>query len=190
MRQSESTEAFSPVTNGFTTTPPVYPCGIPIGDKVSVDGIPKRIANRVHKSHHSYITEPKHNAVVNHGIFLDGELVGAISYGYLLASEPIHGYDSDEYIEVSRVTVANETPNLASCAMTESQKRFADSYAEDNDIGLLVTYVHEDWSGSMFAALKGLGWHHDGHTVEGHQAGNRRHRDIRDVDKDRWVCEL
>ena len=183
-------KTFSPITNGFSDPPEPYPLGWPIQDHIEVDTIPKKLANQVHMAHHSYVHEPKHNAVYNHGVFLDNELVGAISYGYLLASEPIHGYESDEYIEVSRVTIANDTPNLASCSMAQSQQEFIEEYAKNNDIGLLVTYVHEDWEGSMFKALRGLGWEHDGHIAEGHQAGNRREREIREYDKKRWVCEL
>jgi hypothetical protein len=107
----------------------------------------------------------------------------------MLCSESICGYESDEYIEVARVTIANDTPNLASCAMAKSQDEFKQSYAKDNGIGLLVTYVREGWEGTMFKAIKGKGWQFDGVST-GHQAGNRQEREIRNYDKDRWVCEL
>jgi len=183
------TQQFDPIKCGFDTTPDPYPLGWPISDKVSVEPIRKQLANQVHVAHHSYVSTPRKNAVVNHGIFLDGSLVGAVSYAYLLASSPICGYDSDEYIEVARVTIAIDMPNLASCAMAASQDLFTDTYAADHGIGLLVTYVHEDYEGTMFAALKSKGWEQDRH-VEGRQAGNRPDNSIRDVDKYRWVCEL
>lgn len=182
-------QAFDPVTNGFSDPPKPYPLGFPIKDKVTVQEVRPRIANNVHRVHHSYVDSGR-NSMVHHGIFLQDSLVGAISYAYMLSSEPIHGYESDEYVEVARVTVANDTPNLASCAMAQSQKQFVQEYVDDKDIGMLVTYIHEDWKGSMFAALEGLGWHHDGHVANGHQAGNRTEREIREYDKKRWVCEL
>ena len=183
------TDVFDPISNGFGRKPEGYPLGWPVADKVTVEPIRKQLANHVHVAHHSYVNEPRHNSVVNHGVFLDGDLVGAISYGYLLASHPIHGYESDEYMEVARVTIGVDMANLASCAMANSQDQFAESYAAGNNIGLLVTYVHEDYDGTMFAALKSKGWTFDGWS-EGHQAGNRKDREIRDVDKARWVCEL
>ena len=181
--------SFDPIQSGFTDPPEPYPLGWSITDKVSVQPIRKRLANQVHKAHHSYIATDRHNSVVNHGVFVDGKLAGAISYGYLLCSSPIAGYESDEYLEVARVTMGIDMPNLASCSMSMSQDKFANGYAQDNGIGLLVTYVHEDYEGSMFKALSGKGWRYDGES-EGHQAGNRQENEIRDVDKTRWVCEL
>jgi len=178
-----------PLTAGFSQPPEPYPLGWPIKEKVKIHPIRKRLANDIHTQHHSYIDTDRHNSVVNHGIFVDGKLSGAVTYAYLLCSSAICGYESDEYLEVARVTVGIDMPNLASCAMARSQERFRDTYAATNDIRLLVTYVHEDWSGSMFKALRDKGWRFDGWS-EGHQAGNRADNDIRDVDKKRWVCEL
>jgi len=181
--------SFSPINNGFSDPPEAYPLGWPLTDRVDVQPIRGQLANQIHVAHHSYVSEPR-NGVAYHGIFLDDAIVGAITYSYMLASESIHGYASDEYIEVSRVTVANDTPNLASCAMAQSQDHFVDGYATENDIGLLVTYVRDGYEGSMFKALSGKGWHHDGHIAEGHQAGNRTEREIREHDKKRFVCEI
>ena len=178
-----------PLTAGFSQPPEGYPLGWPIKDKVSIHPIRKRLANQIHTNHHAYISTERHNSVVNHGIFVDGKLAGAISYAYLLCSSPISGFESDKYIEVARVTVGIDMPNLASCAMAQSQELFKDTYANRHGIQLLVTYVHEDWEGSMFKALRGKGWRFDG-VAPGHQAGNRDDNKIRDVDKDRWVCEL
>ena len=184
-----STGSFDPIETGFSPPPEPYPLGFPIKDKVTVEPIRKQLANQVHKSHHSYVATDRHNSIVNHGVFVDGQLAGAISYGYLLCSSPIRGYEPDEYIEVARATMGIDMPNLASCSMGKSQEQFAETYAKENDIGLLVTYVHEDYEGSMFKALRGKGWEYDGMS-EGHQAGNREYNEIRDVDKSRWVCEL
>ena len=184
-----TSDPFDPILGGFSAAPKPYPLGVSIADKVSIDPIKKRVANAIHKKYHSYINTERHNSVVNHGIMVDDELAGAISYGYLLCSSEIQGHAPDEYLEVARVTVAIDMPNLASCAMSKSQERFAETYARRNGIGLLVTYVHEDWDGSMFKALRGKGWHAD-RLSEGRQAGNRAENAIRDVDKTRWVCEL
>lgn len=182
-------DTFCPVHSGFSTPPDGYPLGWPIKDHISIRPIPKWMANNIHVAHHSYVDTPRHNSIVNHGVFLDGELSGAISYAYLLASADICGYPSDEYIELARVTIAVDMPNLASCSLSESQDMFSRGYADDEGIGLLVTYVHEDYEGTMFKALKTKGWQYDGES-KGHQAGNRADNDIRDVDKSRWVCEL
>ncbi len=186
---SYSVTSHDPIQAGFSRTPKPYPLGLPISGKVGIEPIKKRTANAIHQQYHSYISTERHNSVVNHGIMVDGELVGAISYAYLLCSSDIAGYPSDEYLEVARVTVGLDMANLASCAMAKSQDKFAETYARRNGINLLVTYVHEDWDGTMFKALRGKGWTHDG-TAEGQQAGNRADNDIRDVDKDRWVCKL
>ena len=179
----------SPIYDGFATPPGELPLGVPIEHRISVKNIDNRTATRVYESHHSYVNSGR-NGVVHHGVYLDDQLVGAITYDYMLASHEIHGVPSDEYIEVARVCIAHDTPNLASCGMAKSQKKFVNEYANEHNIKLLVSYVREDYKGSMFAALKGLGWHHDGHIAKGHQAGNRPHREIREWDKKRWVCEL
>jgi hypothetical protein len=181
--------SFSPIENGFSSPPEPYPLGWPLKDRVNVESIRGKLANQIHVAHHSYVAEPR-SGVVHHGIFLDNQIVGAITYSYMLASESIHGYESDEYIEVSRVTVANDTANLASCAMAQSQELFSEGYATENNIGLLVTYVRDGYEGSMFKALRGKGWEHDGHIAKGHQAGNRTKREIRKHDKKRFVCEI
>ena len=183
------TDAFDPITEGFGREPEGYPLGWPVEEKIAVKPIRKRLANQVHVAHHSYVDTPRHNSVVNDGVFVDGDLAGAISYAYLLASTDICGYPSDEYMELARVTIGIEMPNLASCALAKSQDLFVDDYAEENNIGLLVTYIHEDYEGSMFKALRSKGWRYDGES-EGQQAGNRSENEIRDVDKSRWVCEL
>ena len=180
---------FDPITTGFSPAPKPYPLGVSIADKVTVEPIPKRLANQIHTAHHSYIASGRHNSVVNHGVFVDGRITGAISYGYLLCSSPIHGFGSDKYMEVARVTMGIDMPNLASCSMGKSQEMFKNSYADKQGIELLVTYVHEDYEGSMFKALRGKGWRYDGMS-KGHQAGNRKNREIRNHDKKRWICVL
>jgi len=107
----------------------------------------------------------------------------------MLCSEPINGVEPENTMEVSRACIALDMPNLASCSMAKAQKKFVEDYARENDIEQLVTYVREDYDGTMFKALRGLGWQKDG-VSKGHQAGNRPEREIRSYDKTRWVCPL
>jgi len=71
--------------------------------------------------------------------------------------------------------------------MSKAQDKYTEERA--NGIELLVTYIREDFKGSMFKALAGKGWEYEGES-EGQPPGNRETRDIHDWDKQRWVCEL
>jgi len=182
----------SPVYDGFATPPPTYPLGMPITDRVSLQTIDRRTADRMYETHHSYISRGRKG--YHYGVYLDGEIVGAITFDAWPSQSSIRGYESREIKEVARVCIANDTPNLASCAMSMAQDKFV-SERPDNDtaettpLNLLVTYVREDYQGSMFAALAGKGWERDGHST-GHAPGNRQKHEIHNWDKERWVCEL
>jgi len=52
---------------------------------------------------------------------------------------------------------------------------------------MLVTYVRDDYKGSMFEALSGLGWEYDSYS-KARQPGNKPSREIYDYDKKRYVC--
>lgn len=191
-RNSESCGC--PVHSGFGGPPKSLPLGISFSDRLSVRDIDHTIATGIYEEHHSYLPVGRTSGTpVHHGIYLDDRLVGAISYSYLLAGNPIGGHDQTEFMEVSRVCLAHDQPNLASCAMARSQKKFAREYAAENDIGLLVTYVREDYEGTMFAALSDgsppVDWRYDG-VAPGHQTSDRPDRDIRDYDKHRLICPL
>lgn len=180
----------SPVEDGLVAPPASLPLGVSFSDRVTIDEIDYHTSKAIYEEHHSYMPSGRGPGTpTHHGIYLDGRLVGAISYSYLFCSSPIAGVPSDKYMEVSRVCVALDMPNLASCAMAKSQEKFAREYAAENDIELLVTYVREDYEGSMFAALKDKGWKIDG-VSEGHQTPNRPDTEIREYDKVRWVCPL
>jgi len=182
----------SPVYDGFATPPPTYPLGFPIADRVSLQTIDRRTADRMYKSHHSYISRGRKG--YHYGVYLDDEIVGAISFDAWPSQSSIRGYESREIKEVARVCIANDTPNLASCAMSMAQDKFIsdrpdNDTAETTPLNLLVTYVREDYEGSMFAALAGKGWERDGHST-GHSPGNRQKHEIHNWDKERWVCEI
>jgi len=94
-------------------------------------------------------------------------------------------------MEVARVCIGLEMPNLASCAMATAQDEFLDDY--DGDLSLLITYIHGDYDGSMFRALRGKGWEFDGISQgrnRGPHHGQSEVYDIYTTDKERWVCEL
>jgi len=173
----------SPVYDGFASPPPTYPLGVSIADKVTLHRIDRRAANRMYQAHHSYL--PRGRCGWHYGVYLDGSIVGAISFDNWPSQATIRGYESSDIIEVSRVCIAHDTPNLASCAMSKAQ----DLFLSDHDPKLLVTYVREDYKGSMFAALQGKGWERDGHST-GHAPGNRQEHDIHNWDKERWVCPV
>lgn len=181
--------AQSPVYDGFASPPPTYPLGISIADKVTIKKIGRRTADRMYEAHHSYI--PRGRCGWHYGVYLDNSIVGAISFDNWPSQATIRGYESSDIIEVSRVCIAHDTPNLASCAMSKAQETFVGNY--DNNLKLLVTYVREGYEGSMFAALEGKGWEKDG-TSSGkarapHHATGEVH-EIYTVDKERWVCEI
>jgi hypothetical protein len=175
----------SPVYDGFSNPPPTYPLGVPISDKVSIQEIDRRSADRMYKAHHSYL--PRGRCGWHYGVYFEDRIVGAISFDNWPSQATIRGYESADIREVSRVCIAHDTPNLASCAMAKAQDQFVTEHCDG--IELLVTYVREDYEGSMFAALAGKGWQRDGHS-KGHAPGNREKHEIHDWDKERWVCEL
>ena len=177
--------SLDPIHGAFSTPPPTYPLGVSIADKVSIKEIDERAAKAIYEEHHSYI--PRGRAGTHHGVYLDGSIVGAISYSAYPSSATIYGYGSDNIREVSRVCIAHDTPNLASCAMSQSQDKYINERGDEFE--LLITFIREDYDGSMFAALKDKGWHYHGHS-EGKQPGNAPDHEIHDWDKERWVCEV
>jgi len=175
----------SPIYDGFASPPPTYPLGVSIKDKVQIKEIDRRTANRMYEAHHSYL--PRGRCGWHYGVYLDGSIVGAISFDNWPSQATIRGYESADIREVSRVCIAHDTPNLASCAMGKAQDTFVDEYGSEFE--LLVTYIREDYNGSMFKALGGKGWEYEG-ISEGQAPGNRETRAIHDWDKVRWVCEI
>ena len=184
-------ETFDPIGSGFSTTPPSYPLGFPIKQKVKLEKIKRYVADAVYENHHSYI--PRGRLGWHYGVMLDEQLVGAITFSTWPASANLKGVDSDDIIEVARVCIAHDTPNLASCAMAKAQDKFLDEEAPDYGVGLLVTYIHNECNGSMFKALRGKGWEFDElRHSEGLKGGSyaASDEDIYSIDKERWVCKL
>lgn len=181
-------ECNCPVHGYFASPPPRLPCGISFADRVDVRPIPFDVAGEIYKAHHSYLPSYRTSgAPVHHGIYLSDELVGAITYAYMLCSDPILGVDPDRVMAVARVCIVNRTPNLASAALARSQKKFVDDYGDDENIRLLTSFVVEGLDGSMFAALRGLGWRR-GRWRRGKTASNRPDNEVRSGRKRRWFC--
>jgi len=150
-----------------------------------VDKIKARTANGIYDNYHSYMNGGRQGK--HYGVFLDGALVGSISFNTWPSSSKIKGYQSEQIREVVRVCIANETPNLASCAMSKAQDMYTSEI--DDEIKLLVTYVRSGYDGTMFKPLRGKGWEFD-RRMDGHQPGNHPNQDIYGYEKDRWICEL
>jgi len=173
-----------PIHGGFATPPKPLPQGIKFKHLVTIRQIDGRTARLIYENHHSYL--PSERVGTHHGIYFRDNLVGAITYASYPSSATIDGYGSENIREVGRVCVGIDMANLASCAMSKSQDIFADNHPNTK---LLVTFVREDYQGSMFAALKKKGWEHD-RTSEGKQPGNSPNKDIYDWDKQRWICPI
>ncbi len=178
-----------PIHGAFSTPPPTYPLGWKISDRVTIDTIDRRAANHIYEAHHSYL--PRGRQGWHYGVYLDSQIVGAITFDCWPSQATIRGYESSEIREVARVCIAHDTPNLASCAMAKAQDEFIQEHG--NGIELLITYIREGYDGSMFKALRGKGWEFDG-VSEGNARvphhGQSEMHEIYKADKERWVCEL
>lgn len=183
--------AVDPLNSPFAPDPPEYPLGVPIAQKVTVNRIDRRAADRVYEQHHSYL--PRGRKGWHYGVYLDDVLVGAVTFDAWPSQATIRGYESAEIREVARVCIANGTSNLASCGMAEAQDVFMAEHGRDDGIQLLITYVREGYAGSMFAALRGKGWERDGVSegrARGPHQGESTVHDIYEREKERWVCEV
>jgi len=170
------------------TNPPTYPLGVPFESKVSIETIPRHTAKRIYEAHHSYMPDTPSVNLTHHGILLDDFLTGAVTYRHPLISE-MNDIDGSKIVEVARVCVGVDMPNLASCGMKKSQDKFTREYATQNGIQVLLTFVREGYEGHMIKALKDTGWNFDGRR-ETSQPSNRNSAEIHEYDKDRWIKEI
>lgn len=168
-----------------------YPLGFPIAEKVEAKKIESDRADEIVEAHHSYMKEGVHNSIVDHGIYLNGWLVGAVSYAVPLFCTMVEGVNHTNIVSVSRVVIVPDTSNLASCGMARSQELFEMNTAIEYDTELLITWVIEGKKGSMFSALKGLGWECRGtRDGQGQQPSSRPNKDIYMEKKARWICPI
>jgi hypothetical protein len=149
----------------------------------------KTIVKQIYKAHHTYLpSTPKVNKT-HHGLYLGNSLIGAVSYRYPHMSEML-GIQGGDIMEVARVCIAVDMPNLASCAFAKSFKRFIREDARPNGIKCVVTFVKDDgYDGTMLRALQDMGWQLNG-ISEGSQPGNRANAAIHNHDKQRWIFNI
>jgi hypothetical protein len=126
--------------------------------------------------------------LTHHGIQLERHLVGAITYRHPLIRK-MNGYSGDTIVEVARICIGVDMANLASAGFKRSQERFIRNHARQNGIKVLLTFIREDYQGSMIRALSDLGWDFEG-IRETSQPANRENKEIHDYDKERWVRYL
>jgi len=170
-------------------TPETLPLGVSFADKVQVRHVKESIVKPIYEAHHTYMpTTPTVNKR-HHGLYLGKSLVGAVTYRHPLMSE-MDGISGGDIMEVGRICIAVDMPNLASCAFAKSFKRFLREDARPNGIKRVVTYIKDDgYDGTMLKAIQDLGWQFDG-VREGSQPGNRDETAIHDHDKQRWIYDL
>lgn len=165
------------------------PLGVPFADRVLIEKIPDWQARRFYQEHHSYRPELDRVTIENHGVILDAEIVGAITYAIPRRNDPLLGVEKDDMVEVARVCVGVDIPNLASCMLAKSQDRFLARWGVVHGVELLISMVRSDYEGSMFAGLEGKGWQHLREARSG-RSGNRDYTGIEDEDKELWVCPV
>ena len=179
--------------------PPILPLGVDFSHRLEVEEIGKEVAESVYKAHHSYMDSIPSVNICHHGIYLDGHLVGALTYRQPLLNcigsdtDGRYGlsrrYGGGEVVEINRICVGVPMKNLASASLAASQDKFLEDHADRLETGLLMTFIRIDHTGSMLRALVDKGWHHGGISTAG-QAGNRPDKEIREWDKIRWLNEL
>ncbi|QLH82382.1 hypothetical protein [Halosimplex pelagicum] len=98
-------------------------------------------------------------------------------------------FGGTEIIELNRICIGVDMPNLASCGLAQSQDRFLESSSCPSDTEYFLTLVRADFDASMIKALADRGW-----TLrsisEPTEAGNREHKTIHDEYKWVWICPV
>lgn len=92
-------------------------------------------------------------------------------------------------IEMNRICIGVDMPNLASAGLARSQDRFLNSDSCPEDTEHFLTLVRADFDASMIKALADRGW-----TLrsisEPTEAGNRDHKEINDRHKWVYICPV
>jgi hypothetical protein len=190
------------------------PKGYEFADRVEIKQITKQTANEVYRHHHSYcgpITGPVFNEG-SHGIYYRDQLCGAISYNFglgkcLSLTFTENGITRDQsngitknickggnIVEVDRICIGVDFPNLASCAFAKSQDTFIRNSRQGptfdtttSNVDFLMTFVRIDHTGSMIKALSDKGWELVGVQEPDASASNRDAREINEWGKTRWI---
>jgi hypothetical protein len=118
-----------PVHGWFSSTPKPLPLGVSFTDRLEIREVDYHTSRKIYEAHHSYRPSGRKPATpLHHGVYLDGQIVGAITYSLPFRSSglklgPLH-VPHGRLMEVSRVCIAIDMPNLASAAMARSQDKF------------------------------------------------------------------
>ena len=208
------------------------PLGLPFADHVSASPISADAAASIYDAHHAYISTLPEVNIQHHGLYFQGQLVGAITYRTPLGTRKLFFDENDQLlprpqsehdidglpaplqstarvivpevaedaiartdvvggrsiVEVARICLGVEMPNLASAALAASQERFVEHTCSD-DIDYLLTFVRADYTASMIRALRDKSWTSTG-WPEPSQAGNRDDTQLRDRHKWRFLCPV
>lgn len=165
------------------------PPGYSFADELTVEPIDKRLAERIHQEHHSYMPYLDRVCICHYTGHFRDHIAGVVSFAMPRREAPIGGVAPTDIAEVARVTVCLDMDNLASCLMAAVQDKFVNHHARRLGVGLLLTFVHGEYHGSMFRALHDKGWRYDG-PAKPAPSGNRENREIQSTQKERWVCPL
>lgn len=92
-----------------------------------------------------------------------------------------------EIMELNRICIGVDMPNLASAGVARCQERFLESDCCPEDIQFFMTMVRADFDASMIRALRGKGWTLRSVSTPS-EPGNRELKDIHDEYKWVWVC--
>jgi hypothetical protein len=102
-----------------------------------------------------------------------------------IASSAVLG--GTEIMELNRICIGVDMPNLASAGVARCQERFVQSDRCPEDIRYYMTMVRADFDASMIRALRGKGWTLRSVSTPS-EPGNRPSKDIHDEYKWVWVC--
>jgi hypothetical protein len=98
-------------------------------------------------------------------------------------------FGGTEIMELNRICIGVDMPNLASCGLARSQDRFLQSSNCPSDTEFFLTLVRADFDASMIKALADRGWTLRS-VSEPTKAGNREHKTINDEYKWVYVCPI
>lgn len=187
--------------------PSTLPLGIDFADRVTVEEIDESVAAEIYQSHHSYRPDvPGCTNICHHGIYHDGELMGAITWNQPLYNGPKFGVQSDgtltreyddavgtfisnagNFMQAARICIGVDFQNLASCGLARSMEVVLDEHVDRLGIDWLLTFIRADHVGSMLKALLDKGWQWVGMTRPSSPPSNRADDDIYEYRKQRWV---
>lgn len=98
-------------------------------------------------------------------------------------------FGGTQIMELNRICIGVDMPNLASCGLARSQDRFLQSSNCPSDTEFFLTLVRADFDASMIKALAKRGWTLRS-VSEPTEAGNREHKQINDEYKWVYVCPV